>query len=158
MKHVIYTLCLLVGFTLSAQEVMKDGKIYEVKKGKIYLEDKDVTETFSPEERAAMVSKLKANTKSDKVKEKQAKRVKKAEKAAKKAEKKQKKAEKALKKKKKAKASRDKYQAKLQKTQNKYERLKSKGKLSPVAEEKMLKKIEKLKEGLAKAERKLDRV
>ena len=51
----------------------------------------------------------------------------------------------------------EKAERRYQKEQKKYMRLKEKGKLSPFAEEKMLKKLEKLNTNLDKAKRKLKR-
>lgn len=91
-----YTLLLFIAFSLisKAQNVVNNGSIYKVKNEKIYLDNKDVTETLSADEKtiilkeAALIREKKAL---DKEKKKQDKANKKAERAKKQAEKKQKK-------------------------------------------------------------------
>lgn len=80
---------------------------------------------------------------------------KKAEKDMKRAEKEHKKAEKAHQKNEKARKNLEKAKEKHQDAEEKYNKLKSRGKLSPEAEEKWLKKIDKLNENILKAEKKL---
>ncbi|GAB5563637.1 MAG: hypothetical protein Wins2KO_07000 [Winogradskyella sp.] len=170
-----YILLLFLGFSLStfAQKVEKDGKTYEVKNEKVYLDGEDITTTLSTEEKAlilkdaaAISEKMKLEKKAQKAKEKaekkkaqEAKKIekerKKAAKEVKKAEKARKKAEKALKKQEKLKKNYRKAQDNLAKAEKKYKKLKKKGKLSPVDETKWLEKIEKLTEKVAKAKRKL---
>ena len=142
-----------------AQKIENEGKIYEVKKERIFLNGKDVTETLKAEKRsvilkeAAMISnKIKIEEKAKKKKEKATKKL---EKELKKAEKEQKRAEKALRKEQKLKDNYKKAQNNLAKAQKKYGKLKRKGKLSPVDESKWLEKIEKLKEKVEKVKRKL---
>ena len=162
MKYYIILLFLALSLTSFAQKVTKDGKTYEVKKEKIFLDGKDVTETLNIEEKqhilkeAAMISeRMKLQEKAKKEAEKLEKETKKAEKAQKKAEKKQKQAEKELKRQEKLQSNFEKAQSNLEKAQAKYEKLKKKGKLSPVDEGKWLEKLEKLTERLEKAKRKL---
>ncbi|WP_426432214.1 hypothetical protein ACPX19_06480 [Winogradskyella sp. HB-48] len=162
MKYYIILLLLAFSLTSFAQTVEKDGKTYEVKKEKIFLDGNEVTETLSLEEKEAILKqaatineKLKVDEKAQKAAEKLEKEAKKAEKAQKKAEKAQKKAEKALKKKEKLQKSYENAQNDFKKAQKKYEKLKKKGKLSPVDETKWLEKIEKLSEKVEKAKRKL---
>ncbi len=121
----------MISFSSFAQKVEKDGKTYEVKKEKIFLNGEDVTETLNLEEKQAILKE--AETISEKIKTK----------------------EKALKKEKKAKDNYKRAQDKLAKAQKKYEKLKKKGKLSPVDEEKWLEKIENLTEKVEKAKKKL---
>ena len=94
MKYYSLLLVLLLTLTCFAQSVEKDGKIYKVKKEKIFLGDTDVTETLSIEEKqdilkqAAIISdKIKAQQKAEKATKKLEKEKKKAEKSQKKAEK-----------------------------------------------------------------------
>lgn len=162
MKNYIILLLLAFSLTGFAQEVKKGEKVYEVKKEKIFLDGKEVTDTLSLEERDAILKqassineKIKAAEKAEKEAKKLEKEKRKAEKAQKKAEKAQKKAEKALKKQEKLQKNYKKAQDNLKKAQKKYEKLKKKGKLSPVDEGKWLDKIEKLTEKVDKAKGKL---
>ncbi|MDG5490429.1 hypothetical protein [Psychroserpens sp. SPM9] len=169
MKYIIILLMLTFSITLHAQEVQKDGKTYEVKKEKIFLDGKEVTDTLSLEDKTAIlkeaatiseqIQRKEAAEKLEEKKQKEAKKLekekKKAEKAQKKAEKEQKKAEKALKKKQKAQDNFDKATKKLETAQNKYDKLKKKGKLSPNDEQKWLDKLEKLRANVEKTKGKL---
>ena len=162
MKTLLTILFLSFGLMLSAQQIEKDGKQYEVKDGKIYLEGKDVTETFTVEQRkvfleeaAKIATTMKLKSVEAASQKKAEKEINKAEKAQKKAEKQMKKAEKALKKQEKAQKNFDKATSKLEKTQKKYKKQKRKGKLSPADEKELLEKIEKLGEKVEKAKRKL---
>lgn len=162
MKTLITILCLCFALTANAQKVEKDGKQYEVKKDKIFLNGEDVTEAISVEDRAAIFGRAKAikaeieaKEAKEKAQKKKEKELKKAEKAQKKAEKEAKKAAKALKKKEKAQKNFSKATNNLEKAQKKYEKLKNRGKLSPVDEKKWLEKIEKLSEKVAKAKKKM---
>lgn len=97
MKFWITILFLSLGLYLNAQEVKHEGKTYEIKKGKIFLEGKDVTDTFTKEEIEAFKVKIaKAKEEYDKA-QKQEKEAKKLENQAKKAEKAQKKGRKRIK-------------------------------------------------------------
>lgn len=158
MKYYIILIALIFSLISFAQEVKKDGKTYEVKKGKIYFNGKDVTLDISEEMKASIFKE--ASAIADKAKaEREAKRLekanKKAEKALKKAEKARKKAEKELKKKEKLQNNFDKAKKNLEKSTAKYEKLKKKGKLSPVDEKKWLDKLKVLTEKVEKTERKL---
>jgi len=162
MKYIIILLAFTFSISINAQEVVKDGKTYEVKKEKIFLDGKEVTETLSIEDKTEIMKlasriseKMKLQEKAEKEAKKLEKETKKAEKAQKKAEKEQKRAEKALKKKEKAQSKFEKAGKKYKAAQKKYEKLKKKGKLSPQDEVKWLEKLEKLKENLDKAKRKL---
>ncbi|WP_178990770.1 hypothetical protein [Winogradskyella schleiferi] len=160
-----YIILLILTFSLSsfAQKIESDGKTYEVKDEKIFLEGKDVTETLTDEEKKFILKE--AIVISDKMKledikrkeaaEKLEKEAKKAEKAQKKAERELKKAEKELKKKEKLQSNFEKAERNLEKSQSKYEKLKRKGKLSPEDERKWLDKLEKLTIKLKKAKGKL---
>ncbi len=54
MKYIITLLLVVFTVALNAQEVLKDGKTYDVKKDKIFLDGKDITETLSIEETGAL--------------------------------------------------------------------------------------------------------
>lgn len=162
MKYYSLLLVLLLTLTCFAQSVEKDGKIYEVKKEKIFLGDTDVTETLSIEEKqdilkqvAIISDKIKAQQKAEKATKKLEKEKKKAEKSQKKAKKAQKKAEKELEKREKLQNNFEKAQSNLKKAQSKYNKLKSKGKLSPNDEIKWLEKLKKLTSKLEKTKSKL---
>lgn len=147
----ITALIVVLGLSVSAQEVTLNGAIYSVKGDVVLKNGVDVTNTLSLEERLEVKEAL--NKQTEAIEKEKA--LKKAEKKQKAAEKKQKKAEKALKKKEKAHSKYEKLAEKHESTQQKYEKLKKKGKLSPLDEQKWLSKIEKLKEQTAKAQRKL---
>ena len=173
MRYYIVLLFFAISFSSFAQTLEKDGKTYEVKDEKIFLNGEDVTGTLNAEEKVIILKeatgiseklkteekakeeKEKADKKKEKAAEKLQKEQKKAEKTAKKAEKERKKAEKALKKEKKLKDNYKSAQDKLAKAQAKYEKLKKRGKLYPVDETKWLEKIDKLSEKVEKAKRKL---
>ena len=162
MKYMILVVLMLFGMTLQAQEVEKDGKTYEVKKEKIFLDGNDVTTTLSVEDKsfilkraAAISEKMKMQEKAEKAAKKLEKEMEKAEKAQKKAEKEQKRAEKALKKKEKAQDRYERAGKKYKDAQKKYEKLKRKGKLSPQDDAKWLDKLEDLKEDVEKAKKKM---
>ncbi|WP_157358348.1 hypothetical protein [Winogradskyella sp. J14-2] len=159
-----FTLLLFFVFSISgfSQKIEKEGKVYDVKNEKIYLNGKDITQTLHPEHKDAILEQaqaINAKNKAKKDTEKETKKLekekKKAEKGQKKAEKAQKKAEKALKKSEKLQKNYKKAQDHLKKAQKKYEKLKKKGKLSPVDEAKWLDKIEKLTQKVDKAKGKL---
>lgn len=94
--------------------------------------------------------------KEEKAERKEEKEVKKEERKQEKAEKEQKQKEKELKAKEKAIKNHKEAKKKLKNTETKYKKLKEKGELSPNDEAEWLEKIEKLKEKLAKAEKKVD--
>lgn len=94
--------------------------------------------------------------KEEKAERKEEKEVKKEERKQEKAEKEQKQKEKELKAKEKAIKNHKEAKKKLKNTETKYKKLKEKGELSPNDEAEWLEKIEKLKEKLAKAKKKVD--
>ncbi|MFC4723127.1 hypothetical protein ACFO5O_12395 [Geojedonia litorea] len=155
----LWIIIALIGFNsvLNAQEVINDGKRYEVKKGKIFHEGTDVTASLSVEERNNIFIQYERVSEDLKLKEKLEKEARKAEKAQNKAEKKQKQAEKALRKREKAQDNYDKAVKKLEQAQNKFEKLKRKGKLSPKEEAKWFEKLDNLTQSSEKAKKKLKR-
>jgi septal ring factor EnvC (AmiA/AmiB activator) len=162
MKYLLLLLLLGFGYTVGAQEVNFNGETYKIKKERIFKDSIDVTETLSDDEkqqiRAAFnreMAQIKESEEVAKRLEKAEKEQKKAEKERKKAEKEQKKVEKALKKKEKAQSNFEKAVKKHEDAIKKYEKLKKKGKLSPVDEEKWLKKMDDLKENIGKTKQKL---
>ncbi len=152
MRFWIITFFLGLGIIASAQQVIYEGKVHEVKGKTIFQDDVDITSSLLTDEREAIFNKLKDQLKEDKNVEKAKKQRKKA---LKKAEKAQKKAEKALKRKQKAQDKFNKATKRLEQNQDKYEKLKGRGKLSPNDEAKWLKKINRYKRNLAKATKKL---
>ncbi|MGS2725478.1 hypothetical protein ACU8DI_02635 [Psychroserpens sp. BH13MA-6] len=161
-KFIAILIIVFVSISANAQEVKKDGKTYEVKKEKIFLDGKDVTATLNAKEKSAILeraTKISEQIKLQKEAEKKAenleKEMRKAEKSIKKAEKAQKKAEKELKRKEKAQKKFEKASKKYKEAQKKYDRLKRKGKLSPEDDAKWLKKLENLKEDAERAKKKL---
>lgn len=146
---------ILMGMSVSAQEVKVNDNVYEVKKDLIYKNGVDVTNTLTADEKFQIFTAFEKLNLEKAEAEKTQKRIEKAEKEQKKAEKKQKKAEKALKQKEKAQSNYDKATKKHQDALKKYEKLKNKGKLSPQDEAKWLEKIEKLNANISKAKRKL---
>lgn len=141
-----------LGITANAQEVIKDGKIYEVKGKTIFQDDVDITSTLLSVEKNDIFKSAKQQLKEAKTAEKAQKKL---EKAAKKANKAQKMAEKELDKKGKALGKFNKATQKLEQNQIKYDNLKSRGKLSPNDEAKWLKKLEGYRKELEKARRKI---
>ena len=159
MKFHITLLLVLLSLVSLAQTVKNDGNTYKVKNKTIYLDGKDVTESLSSEKRAIILKEAALISEANKAENKKAKKIekkqKKTEKAIKKAEKEQKKAEKVLKKEEKRNKNYKDAKDKLAKAEKKYRKLKRKGKLSPVADEKWLNKLEKLSEKVESAKRKL---
>ena len=140
--------CMFFTIASFSQKVTYANKEYKVKGEKIYFEGKDVSGSFSEEEKVALFKKLKTQKEKNKVVKKETKKGKKEQKKEKKAEKEQKKQENVL----------DDYDdavENLETAQAKYERLKRKGKLSPNDEVKWLDKIAKLKEKVSKKKKKL---
>ena len=141
-------LSMLFAISAFSQKVTYANKEYKIKGKKIYFEGKDVSDSFTEEEKVAIFEKIKAQKAKSKKDKKEAKSVKKEKKKIEKAEKEQKKKENAL----------DDYDDavnKLESAQAKYERLKRKGKLSPNDEVKWLDKIAKLKEKVSAKKKKL---
>lgn len=176
MKY-LFTLCstlLFLSITTSAaaQQIVIEGKNYKVEQSLIFQDDTDVTETLTAEEKAEIMAAIEANkeeiahiertktqkekvdktTEAYKLAEEENKR---AAKEKKRAEKEMKTAEKQHKRTIKAKANHSKAVKAHENTVVKYEKLKAKGKLSPLDEEKWLKKIDKLKAKAEKAKAKL---
>lgn len=170
MKIWIVVLFLGLGLFTQAQGVEYDGLKYEVKGDLIFKDGKDVTQTLSLETKnqikTALDNRLRSEKVADEIREKQKdaeKSLKKAERAQKKAEKDQKKAEKAQKRVEKELKAQQKTQNNFQKAsrrleqnQTKYEKLKRKGKLSPNDDERWLNKLEKYRENLEDAKKKLN--
>ncbi len=152
---------LSLGITANAQEVIKDGKVYEVKGKAIFHEGEDITTMLLSGEKAdifkAHKNLIKETKAAEKAQKKLEKGVKDAEKAQKKAEKAQKKAEKALKQKQKAQDNVNKATRKFDQQQEKYQKLKNSGKLSPNDDAKWLKKLNGYKNDLEKSRTKLNR-
>ena len=145
---ILLLLCMLFAVSAFSQKVTYANKEYKIKGEKIYFDGKDVSESFSEEEKVAIFKKLKAQKEKYKKEKKEAKKVKKEKNKVDKAEKEQKKQENIL----------DDYDGavkNLETAQAKYERLKRKGKLSPNDEVKWLDKIAKLKEKVSKKKNKL---
>lgn len=157
MKLLITFFFAVSGLIVNGQEVLMDGKRYEVKKDIIYLDGKDVTSTLTIEEQTVIRMRFRELSEKQKIKEKLEKKAIKAERAQKRTEKKLKKAEKELRKKEKAQDEYDKAAKKLKDTEEKYRKLKRKDKLSPEDEAKWLQKIEKYTESLNKAKNRLKR-
>lgn len=141
-----------LGITAHSQEVIKDGKVYEVKGKAIFHEGEDITADLLSDEKAEIFKTHKNLVKETKAAEKAQKKL---EKAQKKAEKAKKKAEKELKKKEKALTKYNKAVQKLEQNQNKYQNQKNRGRLSPNDEAKWLKKLESYKKSVEKARRKI---
>lgn len=141
-------ICILFAVSAFSQKITYANKEYKIKGEKIYFDGKDVSDSFSAEEKVAIFKKLKVQKQKNKKQKKEAKKVKKQKNKVEKAEKEQKKQENVL----------DDYDdavENLETAQAKYERLKRKGKLSPNDEVKWLDKIAKLKEKVSKKKKKL---
>ena len=141
-------ICILFAVSAFSQKISYANKEYKIKGEKIFLDGKDVSDSFSAEEKVAIFEKLKAQKEKIKREKKEEKKLKKREKKVEKAEKEQKKQESAL-------GDYDDAVDKLETAQAKFERLKRKGKLSPNEEVKWLDKIAKLKEKVSTKKKKL---
>lgn len=162
MRFLMIVLFLGFGLLVNAQDISFNGIDYEIKKGRIFKGDIDVTDTLSIEEKQQITAafdkkmiKIEEAEETQKRIGKAEKEQKNAEKDQKRAEKKRKKAEKELKKRQKAQSNFDKSIKKHKDALDKYEKLKKKGKLSPVDEQKWLEKIAKYKENSEKAKKRL---
>lgn len=173
MRLLAVLLFLGFAFCAQAQEVSYNGNVYKVKGKKILLEGADVTTVLSQENQTGIWNAfneqealIKATQEAEKVKKAAEKEKKKIEKAEKKAEKQAENKKKKIEKEKKELAKKEKNAQKAKDKFNnandnyednlaKYEKLKSKGKLSPNAEDKWLKKIDGLKQNIEKARRRL---
>ncbi|MFV0540811.1 MAG: hypothetical protein ACK5MZ_06185 [Aestuariibaculum sp.] len=148
MKFWIVALFMGFAFLSQAQQIEVQGETFHVK-GKTFLKNgEDVTESLSLEKKTEIRNALDKQKEVKKVQEQTEKAREQAEKAQKKAEKTKMQAEK-------AEANYNKAQNKHSSTVSKYEKLKNKGKLSPVDEEKWLKKIDKLDKNVQKTRKKL---
>jgi hypothetical protein len=156
-KLFIAIVCLFMVALVNAQQIEHEGKEYRVKGEKIFLNDVDVTADLSADEQLVIKNKLKNKIATEKRLKSAEKAQKQAENKQKKAEKKQKQAEKALKRSEKAQKNYENAMEKYSDAQKKYEKLKNKGKLSPVDEEKWLKKLENLKENVEKNRKRANR-
>ncbi|OBX23626.1 hypothetical protein LX77_03741 [Gelidibacter algens] len=154
MKIWIVLFFLSLGAIVNAQEVISNGKAYEVRNKAIFKDGVDITATLEKEEEAHIFKTL--NNQLNKAKDAEDVR-KKLEKAARKSDKALKKAAKELKSKQKAQDRFNKATKKLEQNQEKYEKLKKRGKLSPQDEVKWLKMLEDYKDDLEKATQKLQR-
>ena len=154
MRIWLITFFLGLGLTATAQQVIYEGKVHEVTGKAIFQDGVDITSSLHTDERKSIYKTLKNQLKEEKNVEKAKKR---QEKALKKAEKSQKKVEKTLKQKQKAQDKFNKATKKLEQNQDKYQKLKGRGKLSPNAEAKWLKKINGYKKDLDKATKKLQK-
>jgi len=157
MQKIIFLTISLILMTnmVLAQKISHEGKEYNIKGDKIFLNGVEVTNDLSSFDQNFLKSKLRLKL-SD---EKKAKKLEKERKTAinkqKRAEKKQKKAEKELKQKQNAQDNFESAQKKFEQAQRKYEKLKKKGKLSPEDEVKWLDKIDKLRGKVDKKEKQL---
>lgn len=70
MKYYIILLLLSFSLTSFPQNVEKDGKTYEIKNEKIFLNGEDVTETLSIEERTLLLKEASVVSEKMKVEEK----------------------------------------------------------------------------------------
>ncbi|WP_372757367.1 hypothetical protein [Mariniflexile sp.] len=155
MRLVTVLLFLGLAFGSQAQEIDFNGTTYKIKGKTILKEGENVTTTLSAEEQTGIWEAFNKQKALNEEREAAEKAIKKAEKEQKKAEKALKKAEKEIKAKEKAQAKFDDANEDYTDAIAKYEKLKKKGKLSPNDEAKWLKKIEGLKEDIAKAKKKL---
>jgi len=150
----------------SSEQVIYDGKVYELKGDDIYYGSDKVTESLSDEQksnirqtlnaRLALEQEVKAQKEALEAEQRaQEKALKQAEEALKKAEKEQKSLEKAAKRKEKLREDFIGASSKYKSQKEKYQKLHDAGKLSPNDEEKWAKRLEKLKSKMEKAEQEL---
>ncbi|MBJ7880050.1 hypothetical protein [Gelidibacter salicanalis] len=154
MKIWILVLFLSLGTFVNAQEVISNGKAYEVKGKAVFKDGIDITATLAPAEKDAIFKTLRNQAKEIKDAENVRKKL---ENAAKKSDKAQKKAVKDLKRKQIAQSKFEKAAKRLEQNQEKYEKLKMRGKLSPNDEAKWLRNLERYKKDLDKATKNLRR-
>lgn len=148
MKFWMIVLVVTFGYFANAQKVELKGENYEVK-GKTFLKNgEDVTNTLTLEKK----NEIKAAVEKNKELEAAAKKREEEKKAV---EKQQKATEKAHKEADKAASNYEKAKSNHNSAIKKYEKLKGQGKLSPVDEDKWLKKIDKLEKTQKKAEGRL---
>ena len=168
MKYIyILALTLLITACGSSEQVIYDGKVYDVKGDKIYNRGDKVTESLSEEQKtnirqtseARLTAKKEAEAKKEALEDKQKaqeKAIKDAEKALKEVEKKQKAIEKAMEKKETLREDFIDANSKYKDQKDKYQKLHDAGKLSPNDEEKWAKRLDKLKSKMEEAERELN--
>lgn len=149
-KILLSTVLLFTVTIVHAQKINHQGKIYDVKKDRIFLKGKDVSQTLTATEATAIKDALKHKAALEKV-EKEKKII---EKKLKSAEKEQRKTAIQTKKREKAQANLAKNQDRLRKETKKFETLRDRGRLSPIEEEKWLKKLDKYKVRVEKAKKK----
>lgn len=145
MKTWIIIFFLSFGYMVHAQHIVSEGVAYEVKGKSIFKGGIDITHTLDKEKKDNIF----------KTHKNQKKVTKRAEKAKKKQDKAHKKAAKDLKKKQKAQRKYLKATKRLQQDEAKFKRLKERGHLSPNAEEKWLKKLDRSKKNVEKIRKKL---
>lgn len=94
MKYIVLFFIFIFGLSINAQDIERDGILYQVKNERIFLDGKDVTDTLKLEKKTAIIKQ--ANIKAEKLKlqEKALKEEAKVKKEAKKVEKGTKKAKK----------------------------------------------------------------
>ncbi len=156
-KLFIAIVCFFMVALVNAQKIEHEGKEYHVKGEKILLNGVDITADLSADEQLVIKNKLKNKIATEKRLKSAEKAQKQAENKQKKAEKKQKQAEKELKRSEKAQKNYENAMEKYSDAQKKYEKLKNKGKLSPVDEEKWIKKLENLKDNVEKNRKRANR-
>ncbi|TXE08983.1 hypothetical protein ES711_03345 [Gelidibacter salicanalis] len=147
MKIWIIVLFLSLGSFMNAQQVISNGKVYEVKGKAIFMDGEEITTSLLKTEKDQIFKTLKTQTRD----------AKRAEKAQKRLEKSHKKAQKQLKEKQKAQSRFNKAKKRLDQNKAKYEKLKAAGKLSPNADVKWIKKLDGYTKTLEKATRNLKR-
>lgn len=147
----IFALCV----STNAQDISLNGTTYNIQGETILQDGIDITASLSLEEQTAIFEALGKQKALEKERKASEKAIKKAENEQKSAEKKQKKAEKELKAKEKAKSRYDDANDTYNDAVSKYDKLKKKGKLSPNDEAKWLERIQKSKEAIEKAKKKL---
>lgn len=161
MKYYIIVLFLSLSLSGFTQEVSNEGKIYEVKNEKIYLNGEDITETLSLAKKTLIFKEAAAITETLKIEAAAQKNIqlKKAEsKALKDAEKIKKEEEKALKKKEEVAKKLEKENKKAEKAQKKAEKERKKAEKEIKKKEKLQKNFEKAESNLNKAQKKYEKL
>ncbi len=161
MKYYIIVLFLSLSLSGFTQEVSNEGKIYEVKNEKIYLNGEDITETLSLAKKTLIFKEAAAITETLKIEAAAQKNIqlKKAEsKALKDAEKLKKEEEKALKKKEEVAKKLEKENKKAEKAQKKAEKERKKAEKEIKKKEKLQKNFEKAESNLNKAQKKYEKL
>lgn len=145
MRILIFIFFLSLGITVNAQHIISDGVAYEVKGKSIFKGGIDITHTLDKNKKDNIFKTHKSQARAER----------RAEKARKKQDKAHKKAAKDLKRKQKSQDRYLKATKKLEQNEAKYNRLKERGKLSPNAEEKWLKKLDRFKKDVEKRRKNL---